>query len=84
MSETPDYTVMDGPTLLAALGADAWKWAKAFCQHMEKGGIAGLDEELVVTWFANAIMHSHDVMTGTGPVLMPDGSGFFIAEVAQP
>jgi hypothetical protein len=33
----------------------------------------------MIGWFANAIEHSHDVRTGSGPVVLPDGSAFFVA-----
>lgn len=78
-----DYTAMDGPQLLNALGADGYKWAVAFCQHAKKQG-HDIDEGWMVTWFANAIMHSHDVFTGSGPTVLPDGSAFFTATVGKP
>jgi len=57
-----DYTAMDGPQLLSALGDDAYKWAEAFCQHVKKfDGGKELDHGWMITWFANAIEHSHDV-----------------------
>lgn len=80
MSETPDYMAMSGPEMLAACGSDASKWADAFCQAVRQGGPIH-DEGWVMGWFANAIMHSYDVMTGTGPTVLPDGSAFFVAEV---
>ena len=54
-----DYTAMDAPTMLAALGDDGMKWAEAFCQHHAKHKFE-IDESLMVGWFANAIEHSHD------------------------
>ncbi len=74
-----DFTAMDGPTLLNACRDDAHKWAAAFCQHAEKLGHKGIDEGWMVGWFANAIEHSSDVRTGSGPTVLPDGSAFFIA-----
>jgi hypothetical protein len=75
-----DFTAMSGPEMLAACRDDATKWAAAFCQHAKKRG-QDIDEEWMVGWFANAIEHSHDVRTGSGPVVLPDGSAFFVREV---
>ena len=48
---------------LDALGDDAAKWADAFIQmHPD----CGLDESIMVGWFANAIDHSCDVRAGGG------------------
>jgi hypothetical protein len=76
--DVPDYTAMDGPKMLAAMGDDAMKWAVAFCQTARKLGHHGIDEGWMVGWFANAIEHSSDVrrwrreaMMGTG--LAPSG-----------
>ena len=74
-----DYTAMSGPELLAACRDDAAKWAAAFMQHQAKHGPA--DEGTMIGWFANAIEHSHDVRTGRGPVVLPDGSAAFVATV---
>lgn len=76
-----DYTAMNGPDMLAACRDDGSKWADAFCQHAKKLGIEGIDQDWMVGWFANAIEHSHDVRTGGGPVVLPDGSAFFVAQV---
>lgn len=76
----PDYTAMSGPDLLRACRDDARKWASAFCQHAKKQG-HDIDHDWMVGWFANAIEHSHDVRTGGGPVVLPDGSAFFVAQV---
>lgn len=76
-----DYTAMNGPELLAACRDDAHKWATAFMQHVEKNGPADFD--MMVAWFANAIEHSHDVRTGSGPVVLPDGSAFFVGTVGR-
>jgi hypothetical protein len=78
----PDYTEMKDWEMLAACGADATKWAAAYCQHAKKFDYE-IDEGLMTTWFANAIMHSLDVMTGTGPTVLPDGSAFFVGEVGS-
>jgi hypothetical protein len=57
----PDYTAMDGPQLLSAMGDDAAKWADAFCQHAKKLGHGDIDEGWMIGWFANAIESSHDL-----------------------
>ena len=76
-----DYTQMSGPELLQALGDDAAKWAAAFCQRAKKYGGHDIDEGWMIGWFANAIEHSHDVRTGSGPTVLPDGSAFFVGTV---
>lgn len=57
---------------------DAQVWAQFFCrQHPD----CGLDEGMMIGWFANAMMAMHDHLTGAGPIVLPDGSAFFVAEV---
>jgi len=58
MIERVDYTAMtEGNAMPEACGADAMKWAIAFCQHMRKNRwtATDIDEGLMVAWFANAI-----------------------------
>lgn len=57
---------------------DAHAWAKFF---MECNPNSPLDFDMMVAWFANAMMAMHDYLTGQGPVVLPDGSAFFVAEV---
>ena len=76
-----DYTAMDGPSLLNACGTDAAKWAAAFMQHKEKHGSGFVDEGTMICWFANAIMHTHDTITGNGPVVLPDGAACCVGPV---
>lgn len=78
-----DYTKLEGPELLAECRDDATKWAAAFCQHAKALG-HDIDEGWMMVWFANAIEHSHDVRTGTAPVVLPDGTAFFVAVVGDP
>jgi hypothetical protein len=78
----PDYTEMTDSEMLAELRDDAAKWAKAFCQHAEKLGHPGIDEGWMIGWFANAIEHSYDVRTGRVQIVLPDGTSFFLANVA--
>lgn len=60
---------------------DAAKWAAAFRRQALKLGYSDMDEGWLIGWFANAIEHSHDVRTGCGPVVLPDGSAVFVADV---
>lgn len=78
-----DYLNMNGPALLAECRDDGRKWAEAFCQTAKKLYGIDLNVEWVFGWFANAIENSHDVRTGIGPVILPDGSAFFIGEVGR-
>lgn len=55
-----DYTEMNGPDLLRALGTDASKWAAAFNQTAVKIGYHPMDEGWLIGWFANAIMAQYD------------------------
>jgi hypothetical protein len=74
-----DYASMDGPALHEACGDNAANWAAAFNQHAIKLGYSKMDEGWLVGWFANAIERAHDVRTGAGASVLPDGSAFFIA-----
>lgn len=47
--DDPNLSEISDPEMLAFLGDDARKWARAFV-HFHGG-----DEDLMVTWFANAI-----------------------------
>lgn len=60
---TPDYTQLEGPAFLEALGDDAMKWAVAFKQMIDFNGlfISDITPDYMVGWFANAIEHSGDV-----------------------
>ncbi len=51
----PDIAEMSDPQMLAYCGDDARKWARAFVYFN-----SGVDEEMMVTWFANAIETSWD------------------------
>jgi hypothetical protein len=55
-----DYTLLDEPNFLEAVGDDAQKWADAFCQIAATHG-HDIDYDWMVTWFANAIEHSAQV-----------------------
>lgn len=57
---------------------DARAWAKFFME-CHKGP---LDEELMTTWFANAMMAMHDhLRPDLAPKVLPDGSAFYVATV---
>lgn len=80
-----DYTAMDGPQLHTVCGADGYKWAQAYCQHVKKVEGVELDGDLALTWFCNAMMAMHDHMRpDLAPVVLPDGSAFFAAALPKP
>ena len=57
---------------------DAQAWAKFFCEcHPD----CGLGEGTMIGWFANAMMAMHDHLTGQAPVVLDDGSAFFVGNV---
>ena len=58
-----DFLAMSDPDLLAYCGADASKWAEAFCRIKEARGwsAADINEGLMIGWFANVIEHSQQV-----------------------
>ena len=79
-----DFTTLDGPKLLDVLRDNAANWAAAFNQHAVKLGYSEMDEGWLITWFANAIEHSHDVRHGVErPPVLPDGSSFFTGTVGK-
>ncbi len=62
---------------------DARAWAKFYIQCRDdfaskNPGAQFDDEENMFGWFANAMMAMHDHIKGA-PVVLPDGSAFFIA-----
>ena len=77
----PDYVNAAEGDLLGMLGIDARKWAEAFCQIKQAQGwsAADIDEGLMTTWFANAIMAMHDhLQPERAPVVLPDGSAVVV------
>ena len=57
-------------------------WAEFFCnttKDMPREVFA--DQGYMLGWFANAMMAMHDHLTGNAPVVMPDGSAVFVAEI---
>lgn len=69
-----------GPELGEACGDNAMNWAKAFCAVAASKGIdLGDDAEgWMVGWFANAIECADQARHGGGPIVLPDGSAFFV------
>ena len=76
-----DYNAMTGPELHEACGVDAAKWAAAFRQMAIKLGYSDMDEGWLIGWFANPMMAMHDHVKGIEPVVLDDGSAFFVADV---
>jgi len=60
---------------------DARAWAKLFMETWHKIGRPEPSEEWMFIWFANAMMAMHDHLTGQGPVVLDDGSAFFVGTV---
>ena len=60
MPNDMDYTKLDSCDMLHEMGCDAGKWATAFCQHYPE-----MEWDVMIGWFANAIMHSLDLERGT-------------------
>ena len=60
---------------------DATLWAAAFVERAKTIPNFATDEGNMIGWFANAIEHSHDIRTRGGPVVLPDGSAFFVASI---
>jgi hypothetical protein len=64
-----EFYDLSGPELLDYCGADASKWARAFCRIKEAQGWSAddVDMSLMTTWFANAIEHSSQVRASLQP-----------------
>lgn len=68
---------------------DARAWAKFYVEtrrsYEANGNHVGErydSEDMMVTWFANAMMAMHDHMRpDLAPQVLPDGSAFFVADV---
>ena len=58
---------------------DAMAWVKFF---RECNPDCNVPDDAMLGWFANAMMAMHDhLLPGQAPVVLPDGSAFFVAEV---
>ena len=57
-----NYKAMNDADMIHECGQDAQKWAAAFCQFNPE---MKDNEDVVLGWFANAMMHTLDVERGT-------------------
>lgn len=57
---------------------DAAAWAKFF---MEMNPNCGIEEDVMIGWFANAMMAMHDHIKGIKMAALDDGSSFFTGEI---
>lgn len=74
-----DYTKLNGPDLLHEMGQDATKWAAAFCQiHPHEDA----DEEILMVWFSNAIMHTLDTERGT--IINGEHAEYLLSRKSEP
>lgn len=84
MAVTPalpdDHDFTSANDLGRECGDNAMNWARAFCAIAASRGIDLKDDPAgwMVGWFANAIECAQDARNGTGPVVLPDGSAFFV------
>ncbi len=74
-----DYTLLNGPDMLHEMGQDAAKWAEAFSQLVPE---ANVDQDVMIGWFANAIMHTLDTERGT--VINGEHAEYLIAKGLSP
>lgn len=72
---------MEDINILEYCGDNAAKWAEKFNEMAVKLGYSRMDEGWLIGWFANAIENSYDIRTGTGPVVLPDGSACFVGSI---
>lgn len=69
---------MDNYDMSIHTNPDARAWAAFFKKTVIDTNIP-IDEELMQTWFANAMMAMHDSMRpDLAPKILPDGSAWFI------
>lgn len=74
-----NYAEMSPGEMYQTLGCDASKWAAAFCQ-MHPG--TGLDEGMMIGWFANAMMAQVDFQDGCQPILCGDHAEWLLERAA--
>jgi len=67
-----DMSIHTNPSALA--------WVKFF---RENNPDCNVDDDIMLGWFANAMMAMHDHLTGLSPVVLDDGSAFFVATVGK-
>lgn len=65
---------------------DARAWAKFYVETRAKSPDPANfdDEENMIGWFANAMMAMHDHLTALHPIVLPDGSACFVADIPSP
>jgi hypothetical protein len=71
-ADTPDYDM----SIHTNPRADAWV---AFFRQCNPD--CNVPDDVMLGWFANAMMAMHDHLTGAGPFALPDGSACFVATV---
>ena len=57
---------------------DAKDWVKFF---RECNPDCNVPDDLMLTWFSNAMMAMHDYLVADKVTVLPDGSAFFVGEV---
>lgn len=57
---------------------DAVAWAEFFRETYPD---CNVPHEVMVGWFANAMMAMHDHLTGIEPVVLDDGSAFIVGTI---
>jgi hypothetical protein len=58
---------------------DAMSWVKFF---RESNPDCSVSDDLMLTWFANAMMAMHDAMRpDLAPVVLPDGSAVCVSQI---
>ena len=63
---------------------DARAWAKFFCETKKEMNWTAdqINEDLMIGWFANAMMAMHDHLhPNFAPTVVPGGSAFLLGEV---
>lgn len=58
------------------MNPSAAAWTKFFRECRPE---CNVPDDVMVGWFANAMMAMHDHLTGRGPVVLPDGSAFWVS-----
>lgn len=79
LPEDTDFAAM-GAEMGSMCGDNAMNWARAFCQIAKSKGVDLGNDPVgwMVGWFANAIEEADMKRHGGAPVVLPDGSAFFV------
>lgn len=72
---------MSGYDLSIHTNPDAMAWTKFF---RETNPDCNVPDDVMFGWFANAMMAMHDHLMGQKVTVLPDGSAFFVADIATP